>query len=67
MAFKSSNPVGRRVRLKIPVSVMAGTFEARTEMTITDSGPMGLNLIDDQGNRLLDTGIMGDNFFEFID
>jgi len=67
MAFKSSNPIGRRVRLKIPVTVMAGTFESGTPMTITDSGPMGLNLIDDHGNRLLDTGIMGDRFYEFID
>ena len=46
---------------------MAGTFTAGTEMTITGHSQRGLDLVDDKGNKLLETGMMGYNFFEYID
>ena len=69
MAFVSNRDpyLNRRVRLKIPVQVMAGTFQAGTEMTITGMSQRGLDLVDDKGNQLLETGMLGYNFFEYID
>lgn len=70
MAFKSNAELegrvtGTRVRLRQNVSVLGGVFERGTEMTVIGEGPRGLDLVDDHGNHLLETSILGD-FYEVI-
>lgn len=65
MAFVSNRDkiVGKRVVLTRDVEVVHGTFERGTEMTVTEDGPRGLDMVDDQGNYLRETGLMGDSFY----
>lgn len=58
MAFIPKTLIGKRVILLLDVEVLSGTFEKGTEMTITGCTERGYDLIDDEGNKLLETGIM---------
>lgn len=44
--------VGRRVRLTRDVKVLKGTFTKGHELTITNIGPRGPDMIDDNGEKL---------------
>ena len=46
--------IGSRIRINHDVRVMKGTFTGGTEFTVIGKGPRGLDLIDDQGNQLLE-------------
>lgn len=66
MAFiKAGLQVGDRIRLKNDVSVLAGTFTKGHELTVTGSGPRGLDLRDDDGNMLCET-LFVEHLFEKI-
>lgn len=70
MGFKSNRElegtkIGTRVRLTRDVDVLSGRFEQGTIMTVTGHGDRGLDLVDDQGNRLIETGIL-DKFYTVI-
>lgn len=49
-----TNKIGTRVRLITDVRVLGGVFEKGTELTIIDENPRGYDLVDDEGNNLLE-------------
>lgn len=63
MAFIKNGPsVGDRVVLNRNVEVLAGIFEKGTVMTLLSHGERGWDMEDDEGNKLLETGLS--NLFE---
>lgn len=53
--------VGDRVRITRSVNVLAGTFTTGSEFTVTRIGVRGLDLVDENGERLLETGFLTDS------
>jgi hypothetical protein len=61
MAIKTNTiQIGSRVRINSDVKLFGRTFTKGHEFTVFDSGPRGWDLIDDEGNKLLETGLMND-------
>ena len=58
MAFiKNWSPkIGERVITTRKLSNCAGYMERGTEVTITDIGDRGYDLVDDEGNRIIECG-----------
>lgn len=54
---------GQWVRLTRDVDVVAGRFQRGTRMKIVRDSDRGLDLVDEEGNSLIETGILGD-FYE---
>jgi len=54
--------VGQKVVLTKDVSVLSGTFQKGTIMTLSRRGERGWDLIDEEGNQLLETGLERDFF-----
>lgn len=50
--------VGDRVRITSDVKVLRGTYTAGHRFTVVSRGPRGLDLVDDDGNKLLETGLI---------
>lgn len=55
--------IGQWVQLTRDVDILAGRFTKGTRMQIIADGARGLDLEDAEGNKLFETGILGD-FFE---
>lgn len=58
--------IGSRIRLTSDVEVIAGVFTAGTELTVTGHTERGLDLVDDEGNRLTEFGRLGGSRYTVI-
>ena len=68
MFIPNNHEEGRRIRLTANRSALNGKFTCGHEFTITGSSYRGFDLIDDDGNRLLETMMyVPSDGFEFID
>lgn len=66
MAFIPTNKglkKGDRIELTQPLTVMAGTYTVGHRFTITDdSGFRGVDMMDDEGNRVTECGMVQHTF-----
>lgn len=66
MAFIPNNKglrKGDRIELTEPLTIMAGTFTVGHQFTITDdSGLRGVDMVDDEGNRVGECGLVQHTF-----
>jgi hypothetical protein len=61
MSIKTNSiQIGSRVRINEEVQLFSKIFPKGHEFTVFYSGPRGWDLIDDEGNKLLETGLMYD-------
>lgn len=64
MAFKQNGlSIGDIVILTKDMKVLSGTFEKGTRMEVIGHGERGYDFKDEEGNRLLETGLC-ENFYE---
>lgn len=58
--------IGSRVRLTKPVVMFDATYTVGHEFKVIDLGERGWDLEDDDGNKILETRLIGDSF-ELVD
>lgn len=66
MYIPNSIRVGDRVRLTQNVEVLSGIFTKGHELVVTGVSYRGYDMIDDEGNKLLECGVVNPNCLEKI-
>lgn len=65
--FIPNTVVAKKVRLLRERSTLAGKFTAGHEFTVESVGARGMDLIDADGNRMMECGLMVEGIdYEFI-
>jgi hypothetical protein len=64
--FIPNSPIGKTVVLKKNYETFGGVFTKGHKFKIIDDGIRGYDLQDDDGRRLLETGLMFNEYFEFV-